>query len=490
MKKALSLSFLLFSFAACGDNNDNNNPRPDAPMQDMPDAPIDAPEFVAPTPVAIPLSADGPDVLMSAAPGPNGSFYAAGYAAATFDGNKMVVVVRLTSTGALDSSFGTDGVYTSNLVFKGGNDEIDVAVQSDGKVVVAATIANDLEAADKDIGLFRVDASGDLDTTFGTLGFSRVNLSNAHDTDAGAGVTLAALDAQRGLAIGPSDQIFIHATSRDMADDATTPRTDTDFTVARLTANGILDAANYGTGGKFLLDFEGNISKANATPRGIAVLSDGTVIAGGYATTTAFTGAQPVLYRLTPAGALDDTNWSANGGVFYDGVLGKQTEIYNFAIDGDRITTAGYGRDTDTAGAAEGCCNYWVSMRFDVSDGTRDTSFGGATAGVVAVDPSAATVGDNCRNAVGLPGGKTALLGSAGGTGERDAALAILTQNGALDTTYGTGVHTFSLDGTEDQWWGGAVNNGRLMLVGWKGVGSTQTDVANDNSYAVVLELQ
>jgi hypothetical protein len=194
-----------------------------------------------------------------------------------------------------------------------------------------------------------------------------------------------------------------------------------------------------------------------------------------------------VLYRLTPAGALDSTAWSGNGGVFYDTVLAKQTEVYNFAIDGDRITTAGYGRATDIS---TNCCNDWVSLRFNTSTGERDTSFGGGpNNGAVQVDPTGAHTGSNCRNAIALPNGGTALVGSAGPGGTRDAALAILKQNGHLDTEYGTGVMTFSLEGTEDQWWGGAVSGGNLLLIGWKGVGATQTDSANDDTYGVLLPL-
>jgi uncharacterized delta-60 repeat protein len=490
MTRVLTLSTVL-ALAACGDDH---KLMPDAGTVDMEiavDAPPDAPVFVAPTPFAIGISATGQDQAMSAVAGPNGSFYIAGYtSASTAAPTKYLFVAKLTSAGALDTGFATGGVYTSTIVFtpsgSSGTDEIDVAVQSDGHIVVAATVANDADATDRDIGLFRLDATGALDTagfgTAGTGGFARINLSTKNATGT------AALDSQRGLAIGPSDQIFIHATARDTIDTAAGggERIDTDFAVARLSAAGVLDVAGYGTGGKFLLDFSGANAEANATAKGIHVMSDGTVIAAGYANAPGIGSAQPVLYRLTPTGALDSTNWSSNGGVFYDTVLAKQTEIYNISVDGDRITTAGYGRATDSS---TNCCNDWVSLRFDTSSGERDTTFGGATGGAVLVDPTGMHTGSNCRNAITLPGGKTALIGSAGPGGTRDAALAILTQNGALDTTYGTGVMTFALDGTEDQWWGGAVSGGKLLLVGWKGVGATQTDAANDNSYGVLLSL-
>jgi hypothetical protein len=192
---------------------------------------------------------------------------------------------------------------------------------------------------------------------------------------------------------------------------------------------------------------------------------------------------QPVLYRLTPAGVLD-TNF-ATGGLFHETVLTLQTEVYNFALDGDKITTAGYGRNTGTT-------NDWVSMRFNATTGARDTTFGGAANGAVLIDPSGTMLGSNCRNAIGLPGGKTALIGSTGPSNmpAQDAAVALLESNGTLDTTYGTGVFTFALGATSnDQFWGGAVANGSLLITGWRGGGSAQTETLNDDSHAVVFKL-
>lgn len=468
---ALGVSCVLLS-VACGDDHDTRSP--DAgmmPDMSMPGMDVGDPMFTWPTPQALDIASGGPDQLMAAAPGPSGTFYVAGFAATTPDGTKYVIVGKLGADGLLDTDFGTNGVYTSDVEFKGGSDEIDLVVQSDGKIVVSATVANDVDANDTDVGLFRVDADGALDTTFGDNGFARVDLSTAHDT----GTELISNDRSRGLAVGPSDALFLHAIARGE------PRTDTDFTVARLSADGELDTTYAGGDGKFQLDFAGANAEANATARGLHVLADGSVIAGGYANAPGIGSTQAVLYRLDPDGALDAD--FASGGVFYDTVLAAQTEIYNFAIDDDRITTAGYGRD-QTAGK-----NVWVSLRFDTTTGARDTSFGGATNGAVLVDPSGGTDANNCRSALGLPGGKTVLIGSTGGSTNRDAALAILTQDGKLDTTYGTGVTTFSLGGAGGQWWGAAVSGGKLLVVGFRAV-DTQTAGENDNSYRLLLDLE
>ncbi|HEX5060913.1 MAG TPA: hypothetical protein VFV99_16210, partial [Kofleriaceae bacterium] len=256
------------------------------------------------------------------------------------------------------------------------------------------------------------------------------------------------------------------------------PRTDTDFTVAKLTANGALDAT-WGTSGRFTLD----IQESNATARALHVLGDGSVIAGGYANSPGVGTTQPVLYRLTPAGALD-ANF-ATGGLFHETVLTLQTEVYNFAIDGNKLTTAGYGRNAGTT-------NDWVALRFNTTTGARDTNFGNAPNGAVMIDPSGMMLGSNCRNALALPGGKTALIGSTGPSNmpAQDGAVAILDVNGKLDTHFGTGVNVFPLGpSSNDQFWSGAVASNKLLVTGWRGGGMTQTDTVNDDAHAVVFEL-
>ena len=99
------------------------------------------PTYEPPEPMALDLSAGGPDQLQSATPGPDGSFYAAGFMAETPTGARTVIVVKGSPDG-LDEDFGDQGVAATPLEFRGGNDEIDVAVQPSGKILVSATVAN------------------------------------------------------------------------------------------------------------------------------------------------------------------------------------------------------------------------------------------------------------------------------------------------------------------------------------------------------------
>src|SRR5690606_22570715 len=100
-----------------------------------------APSFETPTPFAVSLSPTGEDQLQSVTAAGEGEFLAAGFAAETVGGPRLVTVVKFTARGPV-ASFGTDGVATTAVEFVGGSDEIDIATQSDGKIIVSATIAN------------------------------------------------------------------------------------------------------------------------------------------------------------------------------------------------------------------------------------------------------------------------------------------------------------------------------------------------------------
>lgn len=493
--KTLPLTFAAFAslgLAACGDNDEAiptdgasiDAPGPDAPDVDAGidaavDAPIDAPPFVVPTPFAVPLSAAGPDQLQTAAAGPAGTFYAAGFAAQTLTGPRFLTVVQMSTTGPVNTFGGGDGVATTAIDFRGGAGEVGLGVQSTGKIIVAGTVANATVAADRDLAVVRLNADGTLDDTFGDQGVRIIDITTAADNNG----TLTGMDAVRGLAIGPGDLIYLIAQSR--ADGTVTgggPRLDTDFTVVKLSADGTRDTAFGGGDGKYTLDLQ----QTNATSRGIKVLPDGSILGGGYANTPGLGSVQPVIFKLDATG--EPVNGFATQGVFHDIVLAVQTEVYNFAVHGNNVVTAGYGRDA-------GDQNDWISLRFDVTTGARDTTMWGADGsnGEVLIDASGAMIGDNCRNAIALPGGKTALLGSTGpgNMPAQDAAFAILDADGALDTTYGDGLHTFALGANgNDQFWGGAVSGGNLLIVGYKGGGAAPTDTVNDDSWGVIVPLQ
>lgn len=513
MKKLIWITSVLF-VTACGDNKDN--PNPDAAEADaMVDGPpIDEPpSWTQPAAHSFMLSATRPDVIMSAAAGPAGSFYAAGWVDTDVDPDpgvttieRRIIVFKLGATGVPDATFGTDGLADTGFVFRGGNDDIDIATLSDGSIIVSATVAagapNALDATDTDIGLIKLAADGAVDTTWGTNGLLRHSFNTSTVLPSGNN-----RDASRGLAIGANDTIYVSGAGRgpgtqNPPNDAL-DRVDLDWYVAKFTSTGAgaLDTT-WSTAGDagmtnvdLFLPIAGTTTPevhAGATARSLMVLSDGSVISGGYVGNTLTASPQAVLFKLDESGDLE-TDFADNG-IFHVTVWGGQTEVYNFALHGDKFVTGGYGREAATGP------NDWVSMRFNVSDGVRDTTWGGATMGknLIDADPSIDDEGSNCRNAIALPDGKTLLVGSTGtasvgGAASQDAAFVVLKADGTLDTAYGTGraKYKFSTDDGADQFWGGAVNGDKVLIVGYRGATENpQTETNNDNAFAVLLDIE
>ena len=96
-------------------------------------------------------------------------------------GGAVFAVVRYNTDGSLDATFGMGGKVTTSIGFYAdyGNS---VALQSDGKIVVAGVSNND------DIAVVRYNTDGSLDATFGTGG--KVTTSIGSGMDYGNSVVL------------------------------------------------------------------------------------------------------------------------------------------------------------------------------------------------------------------------------------------------------------------------------------------------------------
>ena len=95
----------------------------------------------------------------------NGKILAAGSSVEPFTRSNFAVV-RYNSDGSLDTTFNSTGQATTSLT---NNDDYgeSVAVQSDGKIVVAGRAFN---GSKYDIGVVRYNTDGTLDTTFNSTG--------------------------------------------------------------------------------------------------------------------------------------------------------------------------------------------------------------------------------------------------------------------------------------------------------------------------------
>jgi uncharacterized delta-60 repeat protein len=199
------------------------------------------------------VTAIGPraDAAFAVAVRPDGKILIAGVA---YKGTNRLdfALVRYTSAGALDPSFGSGGKVTTN--FGSGTRDLAraIALQPDGKIVVAGYSAN---PAVRDFALARYGASGGLDPTFGSNG--KVVTATAIGDDQANAVALQ------------TDGKIVAAGSSVQGSGA-------DFAVARYEASGILDGT-FGSGGVVITDFTGTDDRAF----GMALQPDGKIVAAG-----------------------------------------------------------------------------------------------------------------------------------------------------------------------------------------------------------------
>ena len=94
----------------------------------------------------------------------------------------VITVIRYNDDGSFDTTFGLDGIVTTPI---GDEDEFgqDVAIQSDGKIVVTGKTESENGA---DIAVIRYNTDGSLDTTFSSDGIVITSVST--DDDIGSSV--------------------------------------------------------------------------------------------------------------------------------------------------------------------------------------------------------------------------------------------------------------------------------------------------------------
>ena len=113
----------------------------------------------------------GPDHPTKIVQQPDGKYILAGEVSSS--GSKYAAVARYNTDGSVDSSFGTNGLVITKFPFLGGDPRLDIEVQGDGKLILGHSIASSGNSG-QDFLVVRLTQSGALDSTFSGIGYSVV----------------------------------------------------------------------------------------------------------------------------------------------------------------------------------------------------------------------------------------------------------------------------------------------------------------------------
>jgi uncharacterized delta-60 repeat protein len=191
--------------------------------------------------------------------------------------------LALAAPGSLDPTFGSGGKVTT--IFSSSVIPADVALQADGKILVAAGFDN-VSIATEAFGVVRYNSNGSLDTTFGTKGRALTSFTNF-------------INSPASMALKPDGKIIVvgNATSAD--------GTLSEFAIARWNANGTLDST-FGTGGKVTTNFVGVMAGGVSNPATAVILQgDGKIVVAGSASQAAKLPHLTALARYLSNGNLD-----------------------------------------------------------------------------------------------------------------------------------------------------------------------------------------
>lgn len=346
-------------------------------------------------------------------------------------------IARYNADGTLDSSFGTGGKVTGDVLGIGFG-PVAVALQSNGKIVVGGA-SLDFFNGPSHFEVARFNADGSLDVSFGYQGRVVTPMSNFGD-----GANAVAIQPDGKIVAAGRMVDTYHASVRRYC------------AMVRYNTDGSLDST-FGSAGKV----RGSLGDLQS----VAIQPDGRIVAAGVMEGPISAPARLGVWRYNSAGAYD-------GGFDGFSIIGADPNLKYYAAmglvlePGGKIILAGF--------AGNGVTSYFGLIRL-TSTFDLDPSFGAE--GLVTTDLSPLSVG---ANAVGLqPDGRIVAAGYARSTEQSgDFAVARYNPDGSADLSFGNNGRVTTSFGSLSSAQALAVQpDGKVVVAGY-GAGDLSQDFA------------
>lgn len=273
------------------------------------------------------------------------------------------LLIRYNPNGGLDSTFDGDGIVQTDFNLGTDDDGYELAIQSDGKIIVAGS-------SNTVLALSRYHSNGSLDSTFDYDGrliitsisvymnnyweepvymklqpdgkilagckdvLARLNVDGSVDSSFGINGIVGLPHWMSDLAVQPDSKIVLAGT------------TGPHFAVVRLESNGDLDN-NFGNNG-VVTPYYWQPGGPDQLATSIVLQPDGKILASGYEVSGVLNdGKEFVLMRFNHDGGLD-SSFSADGVVIINFLTQFEGESHASAITPDmKIILAGYSHYSD-----------------------------------------------------------------------------------------------------------------------------------------------
>ena len=345
-------------------------------------------------------------------------------------------LARYNTNGSLDMSFDGDGTVTTDIATSTDIAQ-SVAIQSDGKIVVAGSSNN--PSLVHDFALARYNQDGSLDETF--------------DEDGKVITSFGSFAVALNVAIQNDGKILVAGYSKD--------RSVNNFTLARYNVNGSLDSTFDGDG-KLISPLGAMTVSANS----MSIQSDGKIVVAGVISID--NKYDFALARYNTDGSLDTT---------FDGDGIVVTDLQTFDDIARSLAIQTDGKIVVAGSSTNGNRGDFALVRYN-SNGSLDTTFDGdgilTTSNGMLAGPNGLAMQSD---------GKILVAGTSRYSGlENDFALARYNANGSLDTTLGgTGILTTSIGASDDNASSIAIqSDGKIVVAG------TSFSMGNNQNFALV----
>jgi uncharacterized delta-60 repeat protein len=342
------------------------------------------------------------------------------------DEQSAKVIARYNSNGALDTSFGGSGIVTVNVP---SFIAMKLALQPDGKIILGGLNGG----YGGEVAVARYLSNGTLDTSFGVNGKGTLEISGDFNM------------SPADLVIQPDGKIVL------VGDETTGDANYTDFFIARFDSNGAPDPSFVGNGWNILDYFPNNRYNygmaAAVQPDNKIVISGNMMDNDGKAVLS--------LARVNADGSLDKSGFGTNGTGTVSTLIPPDFQTASGAIilqpDG-KIIVGGTTAQNLTL------------VRYN-SNGTLDTSFGGT--GIVNTDLGA---DEDLDDLVLQTDGKIIVEGKIASLDTADFLLARYNSDGSLDATFGANGKVVTDFGGNDTAGGIAAQpDGKVIVIGASG---------------------